>query len=477
MYDFTRYCCLFKTYYNISLDKMIQSSLYGVVMQYYSGDWKFGGKSKSNMAEFSSNPDSRNKTDVSFAEYQRRLKEAQYSQEEYRININKIRYAHNLLPYKTQEELEEVIEDSELDDEEELWSYLITGNKPQVNAIENHSDSILVDDIKITILHNQPAVSSIDLSRYIEFNHSTLVNICKLIILEYPDINNLHIINLSNGFLLSYKLIIAFTTYEKLPVENERKFSTVIKKIDKYCSLYCKSYFKYSKESLYLEMEEIEKNANRLRHEKLDRKRQNRKNYPLEIINKDVNITGAWVKSDNDKRLILMKNSQNKISSINPEILMSEEELDIFIFCFELYKPYRGADIELSNLAKKFHNKIDGYFYVNDEKVMKKRIQIKKISTLCIDYVRLGLITNFSILDSSSIKKIVKILLIIEKKKITNFNLLAFNRIFDAELNNDNIMYSVRHLLRSIWNKSLDKETYNGKMLLTLKNINNVLDL
>lgn len=444
-------------------------------MQYYSGDWKLGGKSKSNMAEFSSNPDSRNKADVSFSEHQRKLKEAQYSEEEYRININRIRYTHNLPPYKTQEELEEIIEDSELEDEEELWIYLTTGNKPTTRKREQYNGAMLLDDIYITMLHNEPAVSSIDLSRYIEFNHLTLVNICKLIILEYPDMSNLHIINFSNGFLLSYKLIIAFTAYEKLPAVSEKKFSTVINKIDEYCSLYAKTYFKYSQEYVELEMDEIEIRASKLKLEKLDNKRQ--KKHPIENINKDVNITGEWVNSDNDKRLILMKNSQNKISSINPEILMSEEELDIFIFCFELYKPYRGADIELSNLAKKFHNKIDGYFYVNDEKVMKKRIQIKKISTLCIDYVRLGLITNFSILDISSIKKIVKILLIIEKKKITNFNLLAFNRIFDAELNNDNIMYSVRHLLRSIWNKSLDKETYNGRMLLTLKNINNVLDL
>ena len=97
----------------------------GINMQFYSGDWKLGIKSKSHMAEFASNPDSRLKKDVSYNEYLSRKKYEDDLKNKDRILINKKRKE---LGFKTffdnQEKFEEIIDDTELIDEE-LINFLI----------------------------------------------------------------------------------------------------------------------------------------------------------------------------------------------------------------------------------------------------------------------------------------------------------------------------------------------------------------
>ncbi len=64
-------------------------------------DYDIGYKSKSHMAEFSPNPDGRNKGDTSFMKYDKRLKNIQSDSMSYRIEINQQRNNVSLIwqPY------------------------------------------------------------------------------------------------------------------------------------------------------------------------------------------------------------------------------------------------------------------------------------------------------------------------------------------------------------------------------------------
>ena len=94
-------------------------------MQYYSGNWKLGIKSKSHMAEFSSNSDSRLKKDVSYNEHLSRKKYDDDLKNKDRILINKKRKELGLKTFfDNQEKFEEIIDDTEFTDEE-LINFLI----------------------------------------------------------------------------------------------------------------------------------------------------------------------------------------------------------------------------------------------------------------------------------------------------------------------------------------------------------------
>lgn len=77
------------------------------------------------MAEFSSNPDSRNKLETNFSEYLKRVKDAKANIEYLRISINRERNKTKLKPFLDNEEFEELIEDIELSNEA-LVRYLIS---------------------------------------------------------------------------------------------------------------------------------------------------------------------------------------------------------------------------------------------------------------------------------------------------------------------------------------------------------------
>lgn len=94
-------------------------------MQYYSGDWKLGYKSKSNMAEFSSNPDNRLKHEVSYETHNKRIKEECDKHREYRVSINKERQKIGLTDFfDNQDSFDNIIAESELEDSD-LKYYLI----------------------------------------------------------------------------------------------------------------------------------------------------------------------------------------------------------------------------------------------------------------------------------------------------------------------------------------------------------------
>ena len=93
-------------------------------MQIYSNSGKrLGERSKSNMAEFSSNPDERLKSEVSYAEHKKREKIESNIRSAYRIEVNRERKMNNLDTFIDQEEFEELIDDCSLKDAD-LFEYL-----------------------------------------------------------------------------------------------------------------------------------------------------------------------------------------------------------------------------------------------------------------------------------------------------------------------------------------------------------------
>lgn len=94
-------------------------------MQYYSaGGKKLAGKSKSYMAEFTSSPDSRLKSETSYLDFINRIKSMKNDSNNYRIGINKLRNKHSLKPFLDSDEFEEIVNESTLEGEE-LYKYLI----------------------------------------------------------------------------------------------------------------------------------------------------------------------------------------------------------------------------------------------------------------------------------------------------------------------------------------------------------------
>ena len=90
-------------------------------------DYDVGYKSKSHMAEFSPNPDGRNKRDTSFKEYNKRLMMAENLKMTNRISVNKLRDEKKLPPFLNQNEYDEIVEESELEGQN-LFNLLINYN-------------------------------------------------------------------------------------------------------------------------------------------------------------------------------------------------------------------------------------------------------------------------------------------------------------------------------------------------------------
>lgn len=97
-------------------------------MQYYSPSGApIGKRDKSHMAEFSPNPDSRKKGEVSYSTYIKRLKEQKSCSDSYRVTINKMRHMQGLLPFKDIDEFLQIVNESTFDiGDEELQKYLLT---------------------------------------------------------------------------------------------------------------------------------------------------------------------------------------------------------------------------------------------------------------------------------------------------------------------------------------------------------------
>lgn len=98
-------------------------------MQIYSHSGKrLGERSKSYMAEFSSNPDERLKSEVSYSEHKKREKHNDDKRNEYRIKVNQERDKNNLYTFKNQDEFEELIDNCNIEDDQKLFKYLTTYN-------------------------------------------------------------------------------------------------------------------------------------------------------------------------------------------------------------------------------------------------------------------------------------------------------------------------------------------------------------
>ncbi|WP_345988744.1 hypothetical protein WCX18_00785 [Sulfurimonas sp. HSL1-2] len=162
-------------------------------MQYYSGDWKLGIKSKSHRAEFSPNPDDRKKSEVKYHEYARRLKEEMNQEMAYRVEINKIRHQYGLEPFLDQETFNELIDDCDLKGEA-LWHYLCEyDGEPPKNSIEKPRHSL-----EVMIAQNLPVVSSEALVEYLDLDHKDFIEAIQLLhnaevfYIEYLTIETFH---------------------------------------------------------------------------------------------------------------------------------------------------------------------------------------------------------------------------------------------------------------------------------------------
>lgn len=145
-------------------------------MQYYSPSGTLIGKrEKSHMAEFSPNPDSRKKGEVSYATHMKRLKEQKNCSDSYRVAINKMRNLKGLLPFKDIDDFLQIIDDSgfEIGDEELLQYLLDYAINPMIStndhdkSAENHvliqNDSV-INDLKASSSQKsvtEPQVNSV----------------------------------------------------------------------------------------------------------------------------------------------------------------------------------------------------------------------------------------------------------------------------------------------------------------------------
>ena len=93
-----------------------------------------GSKSKSNMAEFSPNPDSRNKSDVSVNDRNKRILDKEDRILKYRVSINKKRLENGLYTFSDALEFEEIKDSSDLDGED-LINYLIAYDSDDISTM------------------------------------------------------------------------------------------------------------------------------------------------------------------------------------------------------------------------------------------------------------------------------------------------------------------------------------------------------
>lgn len=138
-------------------------------------------QSKSNMAEFSPNPDDRKKKETSYKKYNQRQQDKQSQEMQFRVSINKKR---DKLNYQTlfnkQEEFDEILEESELENEK-LINFLIHYDLNM--SIEENKKSLLLEDKekveteKFYIQNGMSYVSLKILAKAVHGNSNHLLNL------------------------------------------------------------------------------------------------------------------------------------------------------------------------------------------------------------------------------------------------------------------------------------------------------------
>lgn len=192
-------------------------------------DYDVGYKSKSHMAEFSSNPDGRNKRDSSFNEYKKRLNIEEDIRMKNRISVNKLRDKQGLDPFLNQNEYEEIVEESELEGQN-LVDFLIQYNLDLELAdnLKKFIPSKKTQNIKYKILKKNnilyiklgalATLLRMDMKKLLEVLESSNTEfINNKLVYFYPSTNNIYkeIKNEKSIYFISYSLILALAYYYK----------------------------------------------------------------------------------------------------------------------------------------------------------------------------------------------------------------------------------------------------------------------
>jgi len=179
-------------------------------------DYDIGYKSKSHMAEFSPNPDGRNKRDTSINEYKNRLMITENSKMENRISVNKLRDKNTLAPFLEQNVYEEIVEESELEGQD-LFNFLI-GYDMDISLEENmkiFKPSNEKNDIyKIIIKNNKSYIKLRTLSNILKIDLNILLKTFENIYDKNKQYfllsNNIEMIIIGEKrcYLISYSLVL-----------------------------------------------------------------------------------------------------------------------------------------------------------------------------------------------------------------------------------------------------------------------------
>jgi len=174
-------------------------------------DHDIGYKSKSHMAEFSPNPDGRNKRDTSILEYKRRSKIVENTIMQNRISINKIRNKQDLSPFLEQDEYDLIVEESELE-EQNLVDFLISYNL-DISLDENLKKFVPLkkeDKYQILVKNNNLYIRLEILSDLLNIKENTLLKKFKNYMKTFDLLPKDEIIQNKNGkyYLISYVLIL-----------------------------------------------------------------------------------------------------------------------------------------------------------------------------------------------------------------------------------------------------------------------------
>ncbi len=208
-------------------------------MQIYSGSgFKLGGKSKSNMAEFSPNPDGRNKADVSYQEHMNRSKDENNNHMKYRIVINHARYEKELETFLDQDIFDEAVDECEFE-KEQLWNFLITYDL-QLSIDENISRyiPIVIENITMSIMdiNDFPAFEVKGFIDSLNMENSEFKNVNNAInkIEGINKVYNVELMSVSDTEYISYQriLILIWMHYKKYSAERQKKLIKVINLFD-----------------------------------------------------------------------------------------------------------------------------------------------------------------------------------------------------------------------------------------------------
>ena len=193
-------------------------------------DFDVGYKSKSHMAEFSPNPDGRNKRDTSFKEYKKRLNIEEDIRMKNRISINRLRNNQNLAPFLEQSKYEEIGEESELEGQD-LVDFLIQYNLDLEldDNLKKFIPSKKNQNIKYKILEKNGIlyIKLGSLAYLLKTDNQKLLEIMKVFnddlindknVRYYPEKDNIYreIKNKKSTYFISYSLILAFSLNYKI---------------------------------------------------------------------------------------------------------------------------------------------------------------------------------------------------------------------------------------------------------------------